>query len=56
MDSLMEGNLVEDEAEAEAEASEKSEDDDETGPLIVPKPRTKSVLWNYFCIESESDG
>ena len=47
----------------EAGESEEREESDaneqETDVSLVPlvaKPRTKSAVWNYFCIESDSDG
>ena len=48
----MESDLVED----ETEASEESEaDKQEADVLLVPKPRMKSAVWNYFRVESNSD-
>jgi len=51
MDGLLESDLVED----EAEASEESEDYDETVLLLVLKSKTKSAVWNYFRIKSDSN-
>ena len=48
---------MEGEAEDETEASEESEaDEQEVNVSLVPKPRTKSAVWNYFRVESNSDG
>ena len=43
--------------EDETEGSEESEaDEQEADVSLVPKPRTKSAVWNYFRVESDSDG
>ena len=43
-------------SEARENESEESEEVQEIKSTLIAKPKTKSAVWNFFCIESDSDG
>ena len=49
----MQSDLVKDEAEV---SKESEADEHEVDVSLVPKPRMKSAVWNYFHNESNSGG